>query len=623
MWSSTVTTCRWWIGLHRERSCGRAAFHVICLGTLTLLLGSSASADDRVIEQRIQRIQNGLLSPVLVRGESIQSTPLSTRMELLHIPGISIAVIHGGKLEWARGFGVTRSGGPPVTPETLFQAASISKPVTALAVMNLVQRRKLDLDADVNQYLKSWKLPTNEFTQQANVTLRGLLTHSAGVTVHGFAGYEAGAPLPSLVQVLDGQAPANNAAIRADMVPGKTWRYSGGGFVIAQQVLTDVTDVPFPKLMHNLVLRPLGMKHSTYEQPLSRELIARAATPHRADGTPVPGGPHVYPELAAASLWTTPSDLARYAIGVQEALAGTSKRVVSAATARAMLAPAFDQQAIGLVVGGSAARPWFNHGGSNAGYRCLLVAYQDGDGAVIMTNSENGHELIVEILRTIAHEYAWPDYAPPERTLATVESQSFDRYVGAYRFASGATVTFWRNEGHIKSRIWGQPAVAMFPTSEREYFLKAVDARWVFSTGVEDADVAATLYQDGHEQLAKRLDDVEGRPALDVSIATEERFKEQTPAPGSEAALRRLIAGLVSGKPDYEDMRPGFAEIVRRKLSELQASLARLGSVQSFSFEGVGPAGDDAYSVKFEHGARDFHILLLPDGRIHAAQFSP
>lgn len=588
---------------------------------LALAVTAFAAAPDT--DRRIEHIENGLLPAVLVKGEAVPSVHLSARMSDLHVPGVSIALIHHGKLEWARGFGVTRVGGPAVTAETLFQAASISKPVSTLAVLHLSQAGKLDLDADVNQYLKTWKVPDNEFTREAKVTLRGLLTHSAGITVHGFAGYDAAAPLPSLVQILNGESPANNRPIRVDMTPGKTWRYSGGGYVVAQQVLIDVTGIAFPKLMHDLVLGPLGMKRSTYEEPLPKELLTQAATPYRADGTPVPGGPHVYPELAPAALWTTPSDLARFAIGVQRAFAGTSERVLSVGTAHAMLTPVYNQQALGLVVGGSTARKYFNHGGSNEGYQCYLVAYEDGDGAVIMTNSDNGHALIPEILRAIARDYGWPDFAPPERTLTAVSPESFDRYVGAYAFASGVTLAFWRDGSHLESRIWGQPVVEIFPTSDQEYFTKVVDARWVFSGGANDTESVATLYQNGHEQVVKRLSDSEGRAALDASIETERRFKQQTAASGSENALRRLIAGLANGAPNYGEMSPAFAQVTRQELAELQQSLARLGPVQAIAFKGVTPAGGDIYSVTFERGAREFRILLEPDGRIHAAGFAP
>lgn len=218
-----------------------------------------------------------------------------------------------------------------------------------------MQAGKLSLDADVNQHLKSWKLPPNPFIEESPVTLRGLLTHSAGVTVPGFRGYETGSRVPTLFQILDGEPPANSPPIRVDMTPGKMWRYSGGGFLIAEQMMTDVTGTPFATLMQEWVLRPLGMKRSTYTQPLPAELLAQAALAHRADGTVLPGGAHVYPELGAAGLWSTPSDLARYAIAIQEALSRKSNAVLSAQTAQAMLTPAYNQQALGLIVGASPA----------------------------------------------------------------------------------------------------------------------------------------------------------------------------------------------------------------------------------------------------------------------------
>ncbi len=428
-------------------------------------------------QDHIQRIQNQLLPPVLVKGEPLPSNKLSDRMANLHVPGVSVAVIHAGKLEWARGFGVTRIGGPAVAPATVFQAASISKPVTTLAVLQLVHSGKLNLDTDINQYLTSWKLPENKLTQQSTVTLRKLLTHSAGVTVHGFAGYATDAPLPTLVQILNGEPPANNEPIRVDILPGTQWRYSGGGFEIVQQAVVDVTGIPFAKLMHDSVLQPLGMKHSTYEQPAPATLLTHAATPYREDGSPVKGGPHVYPEQAAAGLWTTPSDLARLAIGVQKSLSGAPGGVLPLGTAHAMLAPVSGQQALGFRVGGTTSNKYFTHGGANEGYRCELVAYQNGDGAVVMTSGDAGWEVLSDVVRTIAYEYHWPDFGPTERTLAAVPPERFP--VGAYRLNDGDIATFWRDGAHFESRIQGQGPIEVFPTSDQEYFTKVVDARWM------------------------------------------------------------------------------------------------------------------------------------------------
>jgi CubicO group peptidase (beta-lactamase class C family) len=303
-----------------------------------------------------------------------------------------------------------RIDGPPVTADTLFQAASISKPVAALAALKLVQSGKLDLDADVNRYLKSWRVAENSFTAEKKVTLRGLLTHTAGLTVHGFPGYASDAPVPSVIQILNGQKPANTARIQVDTVPGTIWRYSGGGYVVAQVLLEEVTGQPFVKLMQDTVLGPIGMTRSTYQQPLPNARLSEVAMPYRQNGEPVAGGPHVYPEMAPAGLWTTPSDLARYAIDIQQTLAGASSRVIDAAMARRMLTPTLNRQGLGPRVGGATKRVFFAHGGANEGYRCNLVAYTDGDGLVVMTNSDSGGRLANDIMAAVAREYGWPDF---------------------------------------------------------------------------------------------------------------------------------------------------------------------------------------------------------------------
>jgi CubicO group peptidase (beta-lactamase class C family) len=596
--------------------------HSFPVGILSFLAASAAVASGSDVTRRIDHVQHGLLPPVLISGQAPRMTELASRMKDLQVPGASVAVIHDGKLEWARGFGVTRSDGTPVTADTLFQAASISKPVFTAAVMSLVQSGKLDLDTDVNQYLRGWRLPQNEFTHAATVTLRELLTHSAGVTVQGFGGYEAGAPLPTLVQVLDGVAPANNEPIRVAAVPGKQRSYSGGGFIIAEQVVSDVTGVTLPKLVHDLVLAPYGMKQSTFEQPLPPDLLARAAVPYRNDGSPVPGGPHVYPELAAAGLWTTPSDLARYAIGLQRALAGKSGGALSDKTAHLMLTRQSGPQALGFMMGGAPTRPTFSHSGANAGYRCILIAYEAGDGIVVMTNGDNGDALMNDLVRTVAHEYGWPDYQPVVRTLAAVDPRVFDRYVGAYRLPSGRVATFWRDGNALNARIWGDPPIRLFPASDRDYFADTSDLRWVFSTPKDaSADTVATLYQPGLEQSAKAIAESEGRMALDASIAVAGRFAEQTPAGGSEAALLGVIRALAAGEPDYGNMDPEFANLTRRVLPGVQKLIAGLGAVQSMAFEKVEAAGNDVFRVTFTAGTREFSILLDPDGRIHSVFF--
>jgi CubicO group peptidase (beta-lactamase class C family) len=605
-------------GLVRLHMWLASAVGVILTGVTIGVLTAQPSVD---VEQRIRHIQDAIQPAVITKGEPTVTTKLADRMAALHVPGVSIAVIHYGKIEWARGFGVTRLGGPAVTPDTLFQAASISKPVTAMAVLHLVESGKLNLDADVNQYLKTWKVPANTFTEKTKVTLRELLSHTAGMTVHGFPGYASGSPLPTLVQVLNGEKPANTPAIIVDATPGTNWRYSGGGFVVTQLLLQDVTGQPFPKLLHDTVLAPVGMTRSTYEQPLPQNRMAEAAMAYRRDGEPVPGGPHVYPEMAPAGLWTTPSDLARYAIEIQNDLAGKPNAVLSAAMAREMLKPGMDQWGIGIGTGGGAAHPYFTHGGANEGFQCNLVAYNNGHGAAIMTNSDSGGQLASEILRTIAHEYGWPDFQPSERTIMKADPKILDGYVGNYRLNPNAVMTITRDGDQMYTQLTGQPKFEIFPKGEREFFLKVVDAQLTFDVDADGRATQVSLLQNGMKQTAARLNDSESKRIADDQTAVAKRFKDQTQAPGSEAALRRNIDELRLGEPKYELMSPGLASVTRQQLPQLKASINQLGAVESVTFKGVGPAGADIYEVKFEHGSTEWRIMLESDGKVASVGF--
>ncbi|MGH9960173.1 MAG: serine hydrolase, partial [Pyrinomonadaceae bacterium] len=406
-----------------------------------------------------------------------------------------------------RGYGVRETGRiEPVTPETLFQAASISKPVAAMAALRLVQQGRLTLDEDVNQKLVSWKVPENVFTNEKQVTLRGLLSHSAGLTVHGFAGYASDAATPTLLQVLDGEKPANSNPIRADIQPGTKFRYAGGGYTVMQQLLLDVMGKPVPVLMREVVLKKIGMEHSTYAQPLPKERWSEAAVGHRSAGEKVKGNWHTYPEMAAAGLWTTPTDLARFAIEIQKSLAGKSNRVLSQKMTKQMLSPQVGGFGLGLGLGGDGPLGRFSHGGANEGYRCLLVAYKNtGQGAVVMTNSDRGSSLAEEVLRSIANEYGWLDYLPKEKVLAHVDPKIYASYAGQYELAPNFILTITAEDGRLMGQATGQPKLELFPESELHYFATSVAVELTF---VKDASGQVThlvLRQGGQDMTAKKI----------------------------------------------------------------------------------------------------------------------
>lgn len=314
-------------------------------------------------------------------------------------PAVSIAVIRDGGIEWTRTYGVGTG------PGTLFQAASISKPVAAMAALHMSQYGNFGLDEDVNEKLTAWHVPENGFTRSEKVTVRRILSHTAGLTVPGFPGYGEGEPIPSLRQVLDGVEPANTPAVRVDAIPGSLYRYSGGGYAVLQLLLTERFQRSFPELMQRIVLGRLGLRSSTFEQPLPQDRAARTAVGFHENGRSYTGGWHTFPEMAPAGLWTTPTDLGLFAISVASAAQGQSNKIIERPMAQAMITPYVGQHGLGF----RAKEQWFSHGGSNAGYRSQLFCRADAShGAVVMTNSDNGYNLIRPVLQAIAQQSNWP-----------------------------------------------------------------------------------------------------------------------------------------------------------------------------------------------------------------------
>ena len=455
---------------------------------------------------RMEKVTACLPGPVVVKGEPAGvCASLAERMAALPVPGVSIAVIHNGVIDWAQGFGVQQVGCKPVTAETVFQAGSISKPLAAMAALHQVQMGKLALDTDVNTELTSWKVPASDVAPDATVTLRELLTHTAGFTVHGFPGYAAGDPVPTLVQILNGEKPANTSAIRLESVPGARWNYSGGGYVVMQQMLFDVTKEPFPKLLHDTVLAPIGMTHSTYEQPLPASLAGVAATPYMANGVAVPGGAHTYPEMVAAGLWTTPSDLALYILENQQSLQGKANHVLSREMTQQMMTPGKGNWGLGVAINGSAGNPYFGHGGANVGFEASFVGYEkNGEGAAVMTNAQGGGRLADEVIRSIAEVYGWPDLRPVVRTEVKVDQAVLARYVGKYDVAPNLGFTFTLEGGQLMAQPPRGAKTSLFAESETKFFLKEVDVEIEFFSDATGKVTHIMLHQGGQETKATK-----------------------------------------------------------------------------------------------------------------------
>lgn len=336
-------------------------------------------------------------------------------MKALLVPGVSVAVFDSGRIIWARGYGQRdKQLSQPVDTGTLFQAASISKPVTTVGMFTLVEKKSISLDEDVNLILKRWKVPDNAFTDTQKVTPRRIVSHMAGLTVHGFAGYNPTAPLPDLPDILNGAPPANSPPVRVEAVPGTREIYSGGGFTVLQSLIEDVTGQPFATFEKDHVLTPAGMTQSTSEQPLPGYLIPIASKGYHANGDMVDGGYHVYPERAAAGLWTTPSDYARFLLSIDRSYRG-EPGLLQQATVREMLIKVPGGGGLGFGIDGSGDSFRIRHNGQNAGFSCYAVSFpQFGRGVVIMTNTDQGDELIHELIHAIAREYHWLPMWPKE-----------------------------------------------------------------------------------------------------------------------------------------------------------------------------------------------------------------
>jgi CubicO group peptidase (beta-lactamase class C family) len=449
-----------------------------------VLVVSQIALGQSPVASRIQRVEQGLLPSVLIKGNS--GWTIQERMKQHKIPGVSIAVINDFKVEWARSYGVKDlETSEPVTPETLFQAGSISKPVAAMVALKKVEQGKISLDENINNKLTSWKLPDNEFTARKKVTLANLLSHTGGLTVHGFPGYAVGKKLPTLPEVLDGTQPANTAAVRVDIEPGTRFRYSGGGSTIAQLAIMDIEKKPYPQIARETVLGPLGMTSSTYEQPLPEATRKRAASGYRRDGKVVEGKIHIYPEMAAAGLWTTPTDLAKFAIEVQLSLAGKSNKVLAKETIAKMVTPFIsDNVGLGFFVEKHGNAIYFGHGGADEGFRAGLLVHKDkGYGVAVMVNSDNG-DIINEIYRSVAKEYQWEDFLPQPLEVVSVDAGKLDEYAGRFLVSPDRVLTVNREGAKLFAQPTAEGRFELLPISETEFVRRDQNIRYTF---VKDA----------------------------------------------------------------------------------------------------------------------------------------
>ena len=344
--------------------------------------------------------------------EGGESSTLVERMRHYGVPGLSVALLRDGEVAWARGFGVTQAGTQDlVDSETVFSVGSVSKVAAAATTLRIADADQLDIDEDVERYLRSWSIPKTPHTDRSPVTLRRLMSHTAGTTVHGFADFQPGEELPTTVQILEGSGPAKNPPVVVIAEPGTLWQYSGGGTTIEQLVIEDVTGLPLARAAGAWVFEPLGMTRSTFLNPLPAE-HGNIACAHDERGYPtaLPRGWEAMPESAASGLWTSPTDLARLLIALRDAWLGKPGAFLSTDLAQDLMTEvAPGNYGLGPELAGSGSTRRFLHGGSNDSYQAFFVMYlESGDGAIVFANGRDGEGLIDEVIAALGGSEEWP-----------------------------------------------------------------------------------------------------------------------------------------------------------------------------------------------------------------------
>lgn len=427
----------------------------------------------------LDRFEKNLQPNILLEGGGFTTKPwtLSERMPFYNVPGVSITFFDVEGSQLTRTYGRTSTpNGRAITKHTLFQAASISKPVTALGALVLVEKGKLDLDKPVNGYLKSWKIPENEFTRKTPITLRHLLSHTSGLNVTGFDGYAKGKDIPTLTQILNGEAPANSDRVKSDTIAGAVFKYSGGAYTIIQQLIEDVSGQSFQDYMQDNVLNPIGMDNSSFDPTFANDSSRNVAMGHKGDGERVEGDWHKYPEQAAAGLWTTPSDLSKFASAICAAYKGLSHQLIQTKTAKDLLTAVVDNWGLGLILIEKEGTFWFTHGGSNFGYRCTLLANaNDGYGVVIMTNGNQGAALYTEILRAISKVNDWPIFQSTAKQVVQLPPQDRKTFEGKYTHLPNPKYAIQVKDNGTNlelTQLWNEIQFPIYPETNSLFFEK-------------------------------------------------------------------------------------------------------------------------------------------------------
>jgi CubicO group peptidase (beta-lactamase class C family) len=479
---------------------------VVLLG-LTLLAAGCETRQQALTNGRIRKVEHGLLRAIFLKGQTPEKLSLEARMQFYKVPGVSITIMDRNGLEWSRAYGVRDAHlREPVTEATIFQAGALAQPLAAAAALRLVEQGRLDLDGDVNARLRTWKVPSNEFTERKPVTVREILIGTAGFPEAEMPGFPADRKSPSLMDLLEGAPGAGSVPAEPSSVPGSEVRLSGLGYAVLERLLEDVTLSPFAPLMRQAVLEPLGMKASTFEVPLPEAERIHAASGHGRDGRPIEGKWLDYPAAAADGLWTTPSELLSFASDILQTAMGKDGKILSSGLARAMLSRQAGDRGFGFGIEGTGMDVRFELRGRTHGFACSLDVYPyKGQGAVIMTNSDNGALLRDEILRAVSAAYEWPDFKAEERPLYRLEPSIYEQYVGRYRVTPDYELNVRYEDYYLVIQPTGQAPTRFYVESSTFFFSIDPYIRIQFLTDGKGKVTGLILWQQDFKQEAEKI----------------------------------------------------------------------------------------------------------------------
>ncbi len=529
---------------------------------LTIILFQSCaekSNTDTTIDL-IKKVETGLTTEVYIVGDPTWS--IEERMEYYGVPGVSIAVINNGEIEWTKAYGIKdKESKSPVTEQTLFQA--VSQPVAAYGVLSLVEQNKVTLNEDINSYLKSWKVPDNEFTKEKKVTVNNLLNHAAGTTVHAFQGYSRDSPIPTLVEVLNGTPPANSHPIVLDKKPEQSHYNSGGGFTVLQQMMIDVEGKKFPEIMNELVLQPLDMNNSTFNQPLTAEQSTMAATGYLQDGSMVKGKSHIYPEMASQGLWTTAEDFAKFVINIRQTLKDKSNKGLSRDMTSLMLTRSpfvEDNYGLGVYIINKKGDIYFGQGLWNRGFYSRIMAHRDkGYGVIVLTNSTHP-DFARELVRSVALAYGWDNFVPVHKKIG-IEQSLVDKITGSYQSNDKILEVFQKDNLLFTKNILDDKVEELIKVSDNTFVRRNDNRLLQFKPNSENDSVNLLFVNRYDETIASIYAKVDNDKASDPdSLLLEGPYLGQDPpglipklfAPGI-VSINGRYEGAISFSPDLEE----------------------------------------------------------------------